>query len=222
MHDHNHPHYDEPPWGWAFDEGYSEALYEASEGRVVAYLASFGDAVEERVKSCIAEADALSTGRFPGASLTRSITALELAIRWFLVVPMVHGAFNSDEWVEALVDKIIPENRTGPDRRLLPELLRNWDIDVTTIRSDEGGQLWEEIQRLIRVRNRYVHRGEKVAEEEAAKGLSAAKAFLREVVDPFAVRLGFSRDATGCWHVVERDDHAVRTFTARDPYSEPD
>ncbi len=60
-----------------------------------------------------------------GAALTRAVTAIEMSIRFFLVTPLLQGAFFSDDWADLLMGRIIPKGMraTQAERELLPQLL---------------------------------------------------------------------------------------------------
>lgn len=89
------------------------------------HLATVGDAIEARVKRCLAEALRLHDQGFYGSSVVASATAIELTIRFLLLRPLVSGAFLSDEW-ESIIAERIGEGRTEEDRRLLPRVLLQW------------------------------------------------------------------------------------------------
>ena len=67
-------------------------LQEIAEAPVIAYLAKYGDAIQERVDACANGAARLSAAGFPGAALIRASAGLEIAVRFFLVRPLVQGA----------------------------------------------------------------------------------------------------------------------------------
>src|SRR5215471_18684853 len=73
-------------------------LRSITRGAVFRYLAAHGDVIEERVKRCLAEAEALMGDGYHGAALTHAVTGIEITIRFFLVHPLVQGAFLSEEW----------------------------------------------------------------------------------------------------------------------------
>ena len=195
------------------DNGFTEAVEEylkgLQEGPVLDYLARNGDAIEQRVGECINRAEQLLAGGFPGAALASALTAIELTIRFFLVRPLLHGAFMSDEWADILVERIVASGARGPtvDRELLPAILRNWRIDITALRTESGALVWHELQRpggLVDLRNKYVHQGEDVHPSVADLAVHCSTRLLRGVVDPLAERLGFTRAETGVWSIIKR------------------
>jgi hypothetical protein len=166
------------------------------------FLARNGDAIEARVRECLAEAEALSRVGFPGACLVRAAAGIEVAIHFFLTRPLLQGAFLSDEWAELLTARVFGR-RTAEDRKLLPAILRNWGIDITAIALPQGGQLWETIvERVWRARNRYVHAGGIVAASDADVAIACLSTLLDEVVADVARRLGFTREWTNRWSLV--------------------
>jgi hypothetical protein len=175
---------------------------ELAEAPVFAYLARFGDAIEERVRFCVNESTQLRDAGLFGSALTRSAAGIEISIRHFLVRPLIMSAFSSDEWA-ALLSKKILKGRTAKDREMLPGILRNWGIDITTVRLAGGAQMWGEVlNRVWPRRNEYVHAAANVDEADARLAAECLDVLLEQVVAPLGKRLGFSREKTGRWSIV--------------------
>jgi hypothetical protein len=173
-----------------------------AEGRPFSYLAHHGDAIEERVRCCLGEAKALGAAGFPGAAVARAAAGVEITIRFFLAHPLLQGAFLSDEWAQLLSGRILT-GRTAEDRKLLPAILGNWQIDLGSIKVPSGEQLWDSIlNRVWPTRNEYMHQGAKANADEARLAIECLETLLDGVVPALARRLGFTRDETGCWSVV--------------------
>ena len=209
----------------AMEEFLEEELRRISEEPVFYYLAVYGDAIEERVKRCLSQAQALSDNGYPGAALTRAASGIEVTIRFFLARPLVQGAFLSDEWAELLSQKLL-RGRTAEDRELLPAILRNWKMDITSIKLSNGSQAWEQIvNKVWPRRNNYVHKADETSNEDALLAIECLKILLSEVVDPLAKKLGFTREQTGCWSIVNVENppdfpnlNSPRTYTRQDPF----
>lgn len=182
-----------------FDQGYRLARAELEEMPVHVYFWDLGDAIEKQVRISLGEAEDLQKDGYPGASLVRSITAIELVIRDFLLMPLVKNAFLSDEWADLLLGRVLDRRATGRDRELVPAVLRQWDVDVTELTTSDGKQLWERIQRLVAARNRYVHEGHPVNPEHAPEAIDCAQRLLTEAVFPVAMEVGVRRPEWGCW-----------------------
>jgi hypothetical protein len=207
---------------------YEEELRDFREGtaqRVVFdYLAVHGDAIEERVKRCLAEAEALTRDGYYGSALTRAVSGIEITIGYFLVRPLVQGAFLSESWAAVLLQKILGKRSAG-DRALLPAILRNWNIDITTVTLADGPQAWEQIQgRVWDRRNDYVHKADEVSAQDAVLAIECLTTLLTRVVDPLATRLGFTREQTGSWSVIAAKNppefpnlNSPTTYLRRDP-----
>ncbi|MBI3697340.1 MAG: hypothetical protein HY238_21195 [Acidobacteria bacterium] len=179
-----------------------EELRQLAEAPAFDYLAHHGDAIEERVRNCLTEAHSLRDAGFPGAGLVRATAGIEIAIRFFLARPLLHGAFLSNEWARLLSNKVL-NGRTAEDRELLPAILRNWKIDITAVKLRNGDQLWETIiTRVWQRRNDYVHKGEVLDDHDAELALESLAALLDEVVARVANRLGFTREESRSWSVV--------------------
>lgn len=146
---------------------------------------------------------------FFGAALDRSASGIELTIRFFLVRPLIRSAFSSDEWAALLAKKIL-KGRTAGDRDMLPTILRDWGIDITVIKLADGSQMWEQIlSKVWPRRNDYVHAASNIMETEARLAAECLNVLLEQVVAPLSKRLGFTRDATGLWSVVNMPHPAL-------------
>jgi hypothetical protein len=202
-----------------------EELRRIAEEPVFGYLAVHGDAIEARVKRCLAEAQALSETGYHGAALTRAAAGIEVTIRFFLARPLVQGAFLSGDWADLLSQKVL-NGRTAEDRELLPAILRNWKIDITAVKLADGRQAWEQIvKRVWPRRNDYVHKADDASGEDALLAIECLVALLSRVVDPLAAKLGFTREETGCWSVVAANNppeypnlNPPRKHPRRDPF----
>lgn len=189
----------------AIAEFIENSVTEIAYDNVRIYLGTYGDAVEERVGQCILEAKKMIELEFWGPSLTLSITAIEITIRFMVLRPLMQGAFLSEEWAEILT-KRIATGRSAEDRKLLPAILRQWGVDITTIKTKSNESLWQNIKSLIQKRNDFVHSGEEIKEQEARKGLEAADTLVAEVIVPIAEKFGFSLSETGRWHKIDKYD----------------
>lgn len=187
----------------AMEEFLENSINEIAKDNVRWYLGTYGDAVEERVRQCVKEAKKLFKLNFWGPSLTLSVTAIEILIRYMVLRPLVQGAFLSEEWAEILT-KRIATGRSAEDRKLLPVILRQWEIDITIIKTKSNNPLWETIQTLIKTRNDFVHSGEAIQEHEACKGLEAVDSLFKDIIAIIADKLGFSLTETGTWHRIDK------------------
>lgn len=179
-----------------------EELRHLSEAPAIEFLAHNGDAIEERVLACLEEAQTLKNAGFAGAGLVRAAAGIEVAIRFFLARPLLQGAFLSNEWAKLLSQKVL-NGRNGEERELLPKILRNWKIDITSMRLSDGRQLWETIvTRVWQRRNDYVHAGSSASDEDVGLAIDCLRALLDDLVGAIATRLGFTRVETGCWSVI--------------------
>jgi len=219
-------HPDEEEWRAddAMGEWFEEQLQQQSREPVFAYLAKYGDAVQERVDSCRQEATELHADGFYGAALVCAAAGIEITIRFFLARPLVLSAFLSEEWAQALTSRIL-NGKTAEDRQLLPAILRNWGIDVTQIRLAAGAQLWETVVTTVwNRRNLYVHAGASIGEDDSTLARECLDLLLATVVTPVAKQLGFTREETGRWSTVlsshDRDLNPPRHYETASPFSE--
>lgn len=177
------------------------AIKDISKDSVKSYLGKHGDAIECRVKCCLEQADLLINSKYYGSSLSLSATAIEIIIRFFLLRPLVQGAFLSDEWADILSKRIVT-GRHVEDKSLLPAVLENWDIDITKERLSNGNKLWDTIlNKIWKKRNLFVHQASPIDIDEAHTALECANA-LMDIVNKIAKKLGFSLETTGKWHLI--------------------
>lgn len=192
------------------------------------YLAQNGDAIEGRVLNCLQEGKELVQAGFPAASLIRTAAGIEITVRFLLARPLLQGAFLSDEWSRLLSQKLL-HGRTSEDRELLPAILRNWGIDITSIHLPGGEQLWQAIVTSVWTRrNDCVHKGDAATREEAILATICLEVLIRQVVAPLSERLGFSRDQTKLWSVVNKtnppdfpDLNPPTIYDRLDPFARP-
>lgn len=160
-----------------------QTLAQIKENAIHGYFFFYGDDIEQRIQTRIDAAKDLVKNGFAGESLTSSIIAIELTIRWFLLRPLCEAAFMSEEVADLLLQQILPAKISSFDRKLLPKMLRQWGSDVTSLKLSDGGQLWEKLTTAyIPTRNGFVHRGEPVEEEAATGAADAAERLLVEAI----------------------------------------
>jgi len=219
-----HYHPDQHEWEQeaALEQFIEEQLRQLSEEPVFAYLAKFGDAIQRRVDTCRSEARALVVAGFYGAALVRAAAGIEITVRFFLARPLVQGAFLSDQWSQVLTSRIL-NGRAAEDRQLLPAILRNWGLDITSLTLTDGSQVWECIvTRIWPSRNDYVHAGATVTLDDAQAASDCLDQLLAAVVAPIARRLGFTREETDAWSVVlsrfDRHLNPPRRFETASPF----
>lgn len=166
--------------------------------RVRRYLAFNGAAVWGRVDRSLAAADRDRT-MHPAASIVAATTAAELTIRFLLLRPLIAGfVFHTK-----LAMRLVREGYTGRtdlDRRLLPDVCRAWGFDIEARQLPNGQPLWASIGSLTEVRNRYVHRADPVAAEQAAGAVDCATSLIDNIVKPMAAQLNLGWPPTDWSH----------------------
>jgi len=203
------------------EEFLENSLDEIAQDNIRCYLGTYGDAVEARVSQCVKESKKLFKLKFWGSSLTLSVTAIEILIRFMILRPLVQGAFLSEEWAEIL-SKRITTGRSVEDRKLLPAILKQWKIDITVIKTKSNNSLWDTIQALINKRHGFVHSGEAIQKDEASKGFEAIDSLIKDIIAPVAEKLGFTLTETGKWHQIHKrapdgGEHYM-SFTPLNPF----
>lgn len=210
-------------------EAFLEAsLKDISHESATSYLGTYGDAVDARVLACLREAEDLLNAEHPGPALCLAATALELMIRFMVLRPLVQGAFLSDEWA-AILARRVAGARSAEDRALLPAVLRQWGIEITTIRMPSEIGVWDFfLAQVWPARNYFVHRGDRPSREVAVGALECARCFRRDIVGAIASRLDFTLETTGKWCQIRGKEATPgggtrswsRDFTPRDPFTE--
>jgi hypothetical protein len=208
-----------------FEQGVKSQAKEA----VKSYLGRNGDAVDQRVLASIAEAKALLEHKHFGPALCAAAIAVELMIRYMLIRPLLQGAFLSDEWANILTDRIMTD-KAGRDSDLVPIVLRQWGLDVTSVQSRTSKvPVWQWITtHLFKGRNNYLHWYDPVVGDTAVIGIECAEAFRYEIVGALAKQFGFSLDLTGKWceidHPREENEWTIsgqwsEEFEPADPFT---
>ena len=204
------------------EEFLQESLRGISEDNAKSYLGKYGDAVDVRVLGCLYEAEELVGLGYTGPALCLAATAIELMIRFLLLRPLVQGAFLSDEWAAILVRRVT-SGRSSEDRKLLPAVLRQWGIDITTVRTDSGIALWEYVvAQLWPARNKVVHSADRPERETVGAAIECARHFRKEIVGSLASKLGFTLETTGKWseiRSVTAYGSGVEVFDPEDPFT---
>jgi len=137
--------------------------------------------------------------------------SIEIFIRFMLLRPLVQGAFLSDEWADILA-KRVATGRTAEDRKILPAILKQWDIDITKIKTKKDNQLWETIKSLRKKRNDFVHAGKSIESLDSEGALDTINTLISDILLPIAEKLGFNLTETGKWCKIE---HKTVGFSAK-------
>lgn len=192
----------------------AQALKDVSETGIREYLGTYGDAIDARVENVLAQARYASQSGYPQYAVVGAVTAIELITRFMLVRPLLQGAFLSDDWAQLLV-KHITAGRTVQERDILPSMLEIYGIKIKEMKLLDGSTFWKTlVETVIRKRNRIVHDGETATPDEAKIALECTTILRKQVVSEIAKKMGFTLDATGCWHKIAtpgQDNYAPAT-----------
>jgi hypothetical protein len=196
-------------------------IQQFANGPIFAYLAKYGDAVEQKVIKCRDEAKMLSSGSFYGAAVVRFVSAIEIAVRFFLCRPLMQCAFLPESWSDELTE-ILFSGSNGKDRQLLPVVLRNWDLNIEHLKLPDQRPMWPTLcNHVWPCRNQYVHAGTDPTIEDAVLAEQCLDVLLIQVVEPIAKQLGFTRSKTGCWANVAVEDGSAFNSVRRHETSSP-
>lgn len=218
---------DEDYWDYVRDEAevalIEEGIRSQRDDQIAGYLGTYGDAVQERIDRCLSGARQLIERGFPAPALVSAVTAAELAIRYFILRPILEGAFLSEEWARILVGRILTQ-KAASDRELLPTVLRAWEIDLNSLRLAGGKPLWSKfISEVLPLRNDIVHKGGNASPAQAMEAVQFAEAFLDQVVAPLSDRFGFSWSQTRRWNPTQQGIGGARSsayFQPKSPFDE--
>jgi hypothetical protein len=198
------------------------AIKDLSEGPIIDYLATYGYAIENRIKNCHEQAKELLKCNFFGPSLILSNTAIELIVRHLLLRPLILGAFLSEEWASILTNRVL-QGRTVDDQKLLSNILNSkWKIDVSKIKLNSGVSFQESLKRTRNKRNQFVHSGEPVEKEDPIAGIEIIDVFFKDIIYPISKRLSFTVEVTGKWcesNIENKYNTFFRKCTPEDPFN---
>jgi hypothetical protein len=198
-----------------------KAIEEVPIERVREYLGTHGDAIETRVAHSISEAEQLLAQNHPGSALILAFTACELIVRFYILKPLVHGAFLSDGWANILVGRIL-NSRTSADRDLLPKMLEVWKMDLDTLVLPNGSELWGRlVGPVCKARNDVVHKGSTASTKVAREAINCAKGLMEQLVQPLARKFGLSWPDSGAWAIIKQGVGGASfssSLPAKDPF----
>lgn len=203
-------------------EALEEQVQEAIEGRSLDaardYLGTYGDAVTERLRSVIAEAETLLAEGHPGPAIALAATAVEVTVRDLVIRPIVQGAFLSDQWAAILTDQII-RGAPGEGRRLLPVIAKAWDLDLDEVRLADRASAWGVFTgQVSQARNAFVHRADPVPLKVARRGIECATAVLDGLGGALAKGLGMDWPAHPWQEAYRVGGWALRDYEPKSPY----
>jgi hypothetical protein len=194
-------YYEEEYWeAIGRQEDIAAALKALSEDPIRDYLGRYGAAIDARLDNTLTMARYASQTGFPRYAVVGAVTAIELIIRYFLVRPLLQGAFLSDSWAKILA-KRITNGRLAQERDLLPSMLEMYDIKIDDLKLADGSALWNTLlTKIVPRRNAILHDGENATADEGKVALECADILSSQVVSQIATKMGFDFKQNGCWH----------------------
>lgn len=164
------------------------------------YLGKYGDAIESRVNKCVLEAKKLKEIKYYGLSLVRAVTAMEVIIRYFVLRPLLEGAFLADKLAGIIIQRILPK-RTYADRGLLIDLTKHWEIPLEDLKLSDDSKLWTTFNKeIVLRRNRVVHKADDIEEKYALLAIECVDIFMLQVIEPMTKKFGMDWPDTRVWH----------------------
>lgn len=165
---------EEAAWEQAREEFEKEVgervLGELQENALNYYFHMYGGDIHQRISCRIQASRTLVKHKLYGESLTCSVTAAELTIRWVLLRPLSQAVFLSDDVADVLMDRILPPRNSSTDRDILPDVLSHWGMDVKALSTSDGKNLWTQLTKeFIPLRNDVIHKGHEVSLDVARR-----------------------------------------------------
>lgn len=204
----------------AMEEFIDKEIVKISIENIRNYLGQNGDAIDFRVKSCLTQADGLKEKGYDQSSFIMYSIAIEIIVRYFLIRPLMQGAFLKDEWAEFITQRIT-SGQSGKDREMLPKILEMHDIDIHNIFTKNGKPLWDEIVKIIiPKRNKIIHIADHATPNDSELASVCAWQIYEDVVMPLSKKLGFTIAVTGCWSRVGHtsDQFMWGRYITSDPF----
>jgi hypothetical protein len=142
----------------------------------------------------------------PSASFVFATSAIELFLKAALLKPVVYGLVHNEPLAEIIVETAL--SQTGFERykellsRLFRELVR---INVETLKSFESNDyLLKEASDVQKTRNKIIHQGILVSDNDAKFAINVAYGVLHHIVNPMLLAIGLWMDKKGT--VLEREE----------------
>jgi hypothetical protein len=161
----------------------TKGIRSEAQKRIRRYLAYNGASVWERMERAMDAAGQVQAAH-PPSSIVSSITACELLIRYLLLRPLIAGVVFQTKLAMRLIRD--PFLRTRLDRELLPHACAAWGITLDDVELPNGEPLWQTLQSLIVVRNKYVHESEPVSAAQAQGAIDCTDGLVLQVLRPLA------------------------------------
>lgn len=191
------------------EELIKDALKEISYDGISYYLHRYGHAIQTRVEQCLKSARDLHKRKYYGSSIMCSCGAVEVTIRYFILTPLMQGMFLNDQWAEELTKRIV-SGTAAKDKRMLPSILRFWEIDINDIKLPSGEPVWQVLhERIWQARNKYAHRGDPVPRELSAQAIKVATRMVNLANDVLVKALGWKKGR----HRFGSEKHGQSPFT---------
>lgn len=174
-----------------YKEHAAEAISEFTTERLQSYYLA-NPMLAEPPRRALSDAIRLFQSGFVDAGFIFAHIATETGLRAVVLKPLVHGLVHSSPTADFVTD--LAMGHVGLDRfrdLLFQILLDHAGLDFRQFRRQGAHDtLWAEIERLQKIRNRIIHRAEKVTSAEAELSISAAQAVLDEVFPAVVSGLG--------------------------------
>jgi hypothetical protein len=147
------------------------------------YLSENGDALWRRIDKSLGDAKPL-IATHAGASLTLSMTAAELTVRFMILRPLLAGLVIDPVLADRLA-ALATQGLAGRDRELLPHVCQAWGIDLKGQRIwGTTRELWSTYGTLWQIRHDFIHRGTDASTDVARTAVSCADAIIEQVLIP--------------------------------------
>jgi len=114
-----------------------------------------------------------------------SATCVEIILRDLTLSPLFVGLFLGEHWADAALKVMLGNRWTRPETRAMARHVLAAIVGIDVDQLAEGAiRPWGEIDTLLRIRNRVVHRGNEVSEGEATWAVNVAAALYATLLPP--------------------------------------
>jgi hypothetical protein len=218
MSEYNDPDYYERYHDWEPDDDYFEAEEESFQARVAERIEEvFDDNFKAIFRSKVAdwsaarwpiaeqaayrvgrEARAFAENGHDAAAVVWAATCVEIIFRDLTLKPVFTGLFLGGAWADEALEAMLRNRWVRDDTRAIAKnaLHAVAGIEVEGLEV-AGTRPWNEIQALLRKRNRIAHHGEEATEQEAGWAVDVAAALYGSLLPPL-------RELCG---LMEREDY---------------
>jgi hypothetical protein len=166
-----------------FPEHKEIAIEQFIEERMQSYFLKNPNVIHPAIESSNHAGDLLQVS--PSSALVMYTTAIELYLKAVLLKPVLYGMVHNENIAGLIIDFSVGQSGFTRYNKLLTALcIHAADIDLSTIKGMRGKPILKEAEEVQSIRNKVVHQGYRVKENEICQAKNIAYLMLYEVVEP--------------------------------------